>query len=40
LIISSIVHDIGHPGLNNGFMMSNRCKLALLCIYINMLDND
>ncbi|CAD8165342.1 unnamed protein product [Paramecium pentaurelia] len=40
LIISSMVHDIGHPGLNNGFMMTNRCKLALLCIYINMLDND
>ena len=31
LIISSLAHDIGHPGLNNGFMMSNRCKLALLC---------
>ncbi|CAD8210137.1 unnamed protein product [Paramecium pentaurelia] len=24
LIISSLAHDIGHPGLNNGFMMSNR----------------
>lgn len=34
LIISSLAHDIGHPGLNNGFMMSNRCKLALLCNYI------
>ncbi|CAD8072365.1 unnamed protein product [Paramecium primaurelia] len=24
LIISSMVHDIGHPGLNNGFMIINR----------------
>lgn len=30
LILSSLAHDVGHPGLNNGFMISNRCRLALL----------
>lgn len=24
LIISSLAHDVGHPGLNNGFMVSNK----------------
>lgn len=33
LLISSLTHDIGHPGLNNGFLTTNKCKLALLCIY-------
>ncbi|CAD8209938.1 unnamed protein product [Paramecium octaurelia] len=39
LIISSLAHDIGHPGLNNGFMMSNRCKLALLYNDQSVLEN-
>ncbi|CAK91621.1 unnamed protein product (macronuclear) [Paramecium tetraurelia] len=39
LIISSLVHDIGHPGLNNGFMMSNRCKLAMLYNDQSVLEN-
>jgi len=33
LILSSIAHDVGHPGLNNGFLTTNHCSLALLCIF-------
>lgn len=42
LIISSLAHDIGHPGLNNSFMVNSKSKQALLCnqfIYF-ILDND
>ncbi|CAD8126773.1 unnamed protein product [Paramecium sonneborni] len=39
LIISALAHDLGHPGLNNGFMTSNRCKLALLYNDSSVLEN-
>jgi hypothetical protein len=26
LIISSLAHDIGHPGLNNSFMVNSKSK--------------
>ncbi|CAD8198956.1 unnamed protein product [Paramecium octaurelia] len=39
LIVSSLAHDLGHPGLNNGFMTTNRCKLALLYNDQSVLEN-
>ncbi|CAD8159980.1 unnamed protein product [Paramecium pentaurelia] len=39
LLISSLAHDIGHPGLNNGFMTANRCRLALLFNDQSVLEN-
>ncbi|CAD8121988.1 unnamed protein product [Paramecium sonneborni] len=39
LILSSLAHDIGHPGLNNGFLTSNKCKLALLYNDQSVLEN-
>jgi 3',5'-cyclic-nucleotide phosphodiesterase/cAMP-specific phosphodiesterase 4 len=32
LIISSLAHDIGHPGLNNSYMVNSKSKQALLCM--------
>ena len=32
LLISCLAHDVGHPGLNNGFMVASKSKQALLCI--------
>jgi 3',5'-cyclic-nucleotide phosphodiesterase/cAMP-specific phosphodiesterase 4 len=26
LIVSAIAHDLGHPGLNNGFMVATKSK--------------
>lgn len=31
LLISSLVHDLGHPGLNNSYLVSSRSKEALIC---------
>ncbi|CAD8087700.1 unnamed protein product [Paramecium primaurelia] len=39
LIVSSLAHDLGHPGLNNGFMTTNKCKLALLYNDQSVLEN-
>ncbi|CAD8201045.1 unnamed protein product [Paramecium pentaurelia] len=30
LIISSLSHDVGHPGLNNGFLVASQSKQALI----------
>lgn len=31
-IVSALVHDIGHPGLNNAFLMATMSTKAILCI--------
>lgn len=30
LLISALAHDVGHPGLNNGFMVASKSKQALI----------
>ena len=31
LIISALAHDIGHPGLNNAFLVATKSVFALIC---------
>lgn len=37
LIISALAHDVGHPGLNNAFLVAMKSKYAIIC---NLLIND
>ena len=39
LVISSMAHDIGHPGFNNGFMVATRSKQSLLYNDTSVLEN-
>ncbi|KAH3743265.1 glycine/betaine ABC transporter substrate-binding protein [Pelomyxa schiedti] len=39
LLFSSLVHDLGHPGFNNNFMMASEDELALLYNDISILEN-
>lgn len=31
LIISALVHDLGHPGVNNAFLIATKSREALIC---------
>jgi len=31
MIISALVHDVGHPGFNNAFLVATKSTEALLC---------
>lgn len=31
LIVSALVHDLGHPGVNNAFMIATKAPDALIC---------
>ena len=39
LIIASVIHDVGHPGVNNRFLVYNREKVALVYNDISVLEN-
>jgi hypothetical protein len=44
LLISALVHDLGHPGVNNPFLVATKSREAMICIILsfssNSLDND
>jgi len=31
LVISALAHDLGHPGLNNAFLVATKSKYAIIC---------
>lgn len=31
LVISALAHDVGHPGLNNAFLVATKSKYAIIC---------
>lgn len=39
LLISALAHDVGHPGLNNAFLMASKSKYAIICNNILLIYN-
>ena len=39
IVIASFTHDVGHPGVNNRFLINNRENLALTYNDISVLEN-
>ena len=38
-LIASLAHDVGHPGLNNRFLINNRDEQAMTYNDISVLEN-
>ena len=39
IIIASLAHDVGHPGVNNRFLVNNRENIAMVYNDISVLEN-
>lgn len=39
LMVASVAHDIGHPGVNNNFLINSSDELALRYNDISVLEN-